>query len=416
MGDRDSEERQVEQLHEEINAQQSAHVERNKRKFCISFDTSDKTWFDTLRTELDSHLQGTEDKNLKRLREMFSVKETPEQISGKEEREEKQISAGEDGVSFSPKPGVFVPKELHGLLDDSYIIEESDYKNIALELEDPSLSDDSDISTGDEFDPTFIFVRITRKVESSATHPLLQEYEICDGTENLHVVKSFKLFRLARKEVENNKEKRRLVNTEDVCSDQINSAQMNSAEREQGAIEGTRLCLEEAWKEPDVVKRSVVKRLLLNWHPDKNHEDVSFCTKVFQYIQQCLYRLERGFDLPAKDIDYKDSDSIVNDASSVKEYWSKTWFARFLERLEKERKTLKVGSSGTYDEFDGGWTARRSYFTSEEPQPYHYCAEARRWQKQAVIDLDNSMMSLQRIPNNSFNWVCYMAHQVKEVF
>ncbi|EDO32860.1 predicted protein, partial [Nematostella vectensis] len=50
--------------------------------------------------------------------------------------------------------------------------------------------------------------------------------------------------------------------------------------------------LEEAWKLPLETRRKIIKRLFLKWHPDKNPDDVEFCTKVFQHLQNEIQRLE----------------------------------------------------------------------------------------------------------------------------
>lgn len=52
--------------------------------------------------------------------------------------------------------------------------------------------------------------------------------------------------------------------------------------------------VEDAWKLPEVKCRKIIKRLFLQWHPDKNVGDEEFCTEFSKHIQSETSRLERG--------------------------------------------------------------------------------------------------------------------------
>ncbi|XP_045166739.1 sacsin-like [Mercenaria mercenaria] len=316
-----------------------------------------------------------------------------------------------------PKPGTFVPKEFYVFLDNSYDeIPEYDYRFVALELEDPALTDYTEGDTGDvelDLEPTYLFVHIVRKVGSDVTIPLLQEYQIDDGTENLNTIKAYQLFKYVCDKKDNDVE-RKLVRTRNTPDDDDKVNYQPPSLK--AAYKEIKVCLKESWKQPEVEKRKIVKRLLLKWHPDQNHDNVEFCNKVFQCIQQCLQRLNKSLDLVNDDADDEGAQSSGRnfDFSFPEDYWS-SWLQRLLERYKRGRKFYEERyKSRTYDECDGDWNAKRAFFGEPELHPYHYRAEARRWQKQAKSDLDNSTLSLQRKPNNSFNWVCYMAHQAAE--
>ena len=51
--------------------------------------------------------------------------------------------------------------------------------------------------------------------------------------------------------------------------------------------------LQAAWRQPEEIRRQIVKRLYLRWHPDKNLGEEEFCTKAFQHIQSLMSRAGR---------------------------------------------------------------------------------------------------------------------------
>lgn len=384
--------------------------ERTEERVCISVDMSNDSWFERLKTELEAHLgkaedECIEDKSMVRPREreiLISFTDTLKRTNlnpSKENIEEHELNSNKVVAPTVPKPGTFIPKEWHKLLDNRYDSIESDYKFVAFEIEDPALVEDPDSDKSD--DPTYIFVQIKRKHESAATHPLLQEYLVDDGTENYRLVKCYNLYRFAPTAAGNEKKK---------GTRELSDEEMRSVPEMLSELKDIRRCLEVSWKESVLDRRHIVKRLLFHWQPSRT-TDNKICTKAFQYIQECLRRLENGVELQDDDFDYTES----KHSTSTEEYWSNSWFGHFWENYGKDRLYhVQNKDSGSFDQFDGGWGERRSYFAGAEPRPYHYGAEARRWQRQAVCDIDNSITSLQRAPNNSFNWVCYMAHQAAE--
>ncbi|XP_045167277.2 sacsin-like [Mercenaria mercenaria] len=428
-----------EQLVENTNEARNVHLEQNENNICVFFDSIDDTWFEDVKTKLTVHLNGIVDKclkdqNLMRLREIIGMKDSPDRIGwylSKEKIEEYGSPVDiQEAVSY-PKPGTFVPKELYPFLDNSYgEIHEYEYKFVALEIEDPAFDDYTEGDTAEDIetdlDPTYIFVHVVRQVDSDVKIPLFQEYEIDDGTENLHIVKAYQLFKFIRKKIKQTEKKKHSEKKELDVETQLMIYVRNKPEDEvkdhlksqslKATFSEIKLCLQKAWKQPEVQKRKIVKRLLLMWHPDKNHGNELFCTKVFQYIQQCIRRLENGLNLIDTDEDESGRSSDRNsDSRSSEDFWSSSWFGRFWERHETGRQYHEQRyRNRSYDEFDGGWNARGTFFAEPESKPFHYHAEARRWLKQAKSDLDNSTLSLQRKPNNSFNWVCYMAHQAAE--
>ena len=424
---------QAEQLIENTNEVKSVHLENNENKVVIYFDSSDESWFESVQTELTVHLNGLaekclKDQNLMLLRQIIGMTEYPEKISwylSKQKIEEYDSSVNIPETFSYPKPGTFVPRELYVYLDNDYDqIYDYEYKFVALEIEDPDLSEsiEGDIDKEDNndrnLDPTYIFVHVVKKLEHEADVPLMQEYEINDGTENILRVKAYQLYKFVRKsKIHGDKDTQAkgmklVIYSRDTRRDEGKRTQSMSLKT---AYKEIRMSLTEAWKQPEREKSKIVKRLLLKWHPDKNPGNVPFCTKVFQYIQQCIQRLEKGMTLIDSD-DEKDGENDYGSGTGRKssrfrtqDFWSSR-FGRYWKRYERRRTFYEEENRRSRDEPGTEQSTGGAPFTMPETKPFHYYAEARRWQKQAKSDLHNSTLSLQQ--RLSYNWVCYMAHQV----
>ncbi|XP_053397885.1 sacsin-like [Mercenaria mercenaria] len=399
----------------------SVHLEINGNKVCIYFDTSDQKWCSNLTKQLTVYLNSQvskclKDETLMILMDMIGMKELLTSINdflSREKIEEYEISIEiNEGLTY-PVPGTFVPKCLHDYLDNDYgVIYEYEYKFIAFEVEDPAFTDsDEDIDEVDrDIDPTYIFIHIIRKLEQTTELPLFQEYEINDGTENPRTVKAYQLYKFVRKKVSNSTKDREIA----VYERHFNGGKDGSSSKGtlsfKEARREIRKYLREAWTKPEMERRKIVKRLLLKWHPDKNPNNVEICTKVFQYIQQCLFRLEKGQDLI--DDDENDTDSSSTDGSQYSQNWSTSWQGRFWRRHNRRRRN-KRWSNKPFEDFDDWWSFKRTQNT-EEDEPYHWYSEARRWMRQAESDIQNAEASMQDLRNHSFNWTCYKAHQGAE--
>jgi sacsin len=391
----------------------SVHLEKSKNGgVCVYFDSSDQKWFQTLTRELTLHLNSLVNKCLKDesmmiLMDMIGLKHSPEDIENflsKEKIDEYDISIEIKESPTYPVPGTFVPKYLHDFLDNDYgIIQDYEYKFIAFEVEDPDLNEDQDKEeTEKECDATYIFVHINRKLDhQDSTCPLLQEYEINDGTEIPRIVKAYQLFKFVRNRAVKSTEIT-VYDGKDNLRSQPNDISLKDARKE------VRNILREAWSKEGTERRRIIKRLLLRWHPDKNHGNENICTKVFQYIQQCLSRLEKGQEL----IDDDDEDSADSQwssgGSSSSGQWT-SWSNRYWSRYRRGWKS-KTGYKRPFNNFDDFTFSRGTNETEEEP--YHWYSEARRWIRQAESDISNAELSFQHATGQSYNWICYKAHQV----
>jgi sacsin len=412
------------------NEQKCMHIEKNEDGTCIYFDTAEDNWNHTLTkcvTIFLNELVGKcfRDKFFVILMDIISMVKAPERIPlflGKEKIEEYTLLSSDIETSPSfPIPGNIVPKKFHQYLDNGYgFIYEYDYKFIALEVDDLGLnlhdygnsSEDDTEEINIDLELTYKFVHIIRMVGSRHELSLFQEYEVNYGSEETAIVRAYKLFKFIRKsKIKSGADTtvtlyKRSENLEE------DESSLPSSLRE--AYTEIRRILREAWQKEQDERTGIVKRLYRNWHPDKNPDNVQFCTKVFQYIQQCLARLEKGLDL--KDDD--DDDGQFKSRSSTDHSYSgrtcgNTWYDRYwfrFRRSEYNSNSFDRNSNtrGTFRNFDDSWRHRETCY-----EPYHWYNRAKVWYRQAEYDLQNAMVSIEQLEDPQFNWVCYNAHQVR---
>ena len=280
-------------------------------------------------------------------------------------------------LDIYPKLGTFIPVIDHHLLNDAFEeFEPGEY--VGLELEDPTLNHEKGV-------PTYIYARVVREVTEERFPLLTKRYKIdIGGGQELEVdvADLYKFHRLST-----------LSSAIVVFEGQERSPPERPKRRNQQEVfdEISKL-LEDAWKLPEEKRRKIIKRLYLQWHPDKNVGDEEFCTEVCKHIQSETSRLKRG-------------------------------------EPRGSQQSPDVGSSrsqrGFYDDFFHSWEARarehsaqregyrykqkfpRNFAKAKNPQP----GEARRWLRQARADIaatENDIV----YQRPSYEWACFKCHQV----
>jgi sacsin len=328
-----------------------------------------------------------------------------------------------------PIPGNIVPTKFHQYLDNGYgFINEYDYQFIALEIDDPGLNlhdyGNSQDDTEDKdihFELTYKFVHIIKMDGPRHELPLFQEYEVNYGSEETAVVRAYKLFKFIRKSNITSGTDTDVILYKRNENHEEDESSLPSSLRD--AYSEIRRILREAWQKEQDERTGIVKRLYRKWHPDKNPDNVQFCTKVFQYIQQCLARLEKGLELKDDDDDGQFNSQSSTGHSSSSGSYGDTWYDRYWFRFRRSENNTNSYSEnntnssdrnsntrGTFSNFDDSWSHRETYY-----EPYHWYNRANKWYKQAEYDLENAMVSLKQLDEPQFNWICYNAHQVGQL-
>ncbi|XP_060607764.1 sacsin-like [Ruditapes philippinarum] len=292
---------------------------------------------------------------------------------------------------YFPKPGTYVEEQFIPFLEQGIIpFQDFEFEHVAMELED----DDDGLQN-----PVYIYVKILREEVKD-----VDEGHEADNFERIYIVETgksdiqtekvpiYRLYRFVRRdtgneiEVYTGKKQKQQIPIDEQCRKIRNK-------------------LIKAWKLPEKDRKRIVRRILLEWHPDKNRGNEEYCTKVFQYIQVILSRLENGEPL---------GDDVDDEMRRGKSQFSQSSSA-FYENVFKRARTY---ARAYYDNFEAYSRSERtgdfthSNSATVERQDH---GEAQRWLRQAKHDFQ---AALEMFPvasgASSYNWVCYICHQVCE--
>lgn len=152
-----------------------------------------------------------------------------------------------------------------------------------------------------------------------------------------------------------------------------------------------------------------MKRLFLQWHPDKTLEDQAFCQDVFQHLQDELARLESN---KAQRTRRKSSRTKANHYEAFFDFWRTRARRHQVQRREYKATYLqKFGSRELTSALHGSETVIPPSFCTKNPQP----GEARRWFRQARADLKAADKDVAAADNPSYEWACLKCHQVSNL-
>ena len=281
-----------------------------------------------------------------------------------------------------PQPGSFIPIAEHNLLNPAFkFFEPGEY--VGYELDDPSLH-------LEEGDAVFIYAVILKDVSGENVSFCEKSYQIDIGHEKEpKVARATKLYKFHRLQ--------EIASSATVLSDQPGSSPFYNQE----IFDDISRILEDAWKLSEDIRRQIIKRLILQWHPDKNPGNEVFCTEIFQHIKNEIERLER--------------EQLRRCMESGSPHGSYGVYFPFWGARVRQYNSQRQEYTENFNRHYGSWSHRsRSWevppsFCTTNPQP----AQARRWFRQAEADLaaaDNDISSA----NPSFVWACFKCHQVRD--
>ena len=189
---------------------------------------------------------------------------------------------------------------------------------------------------------------------------------------------------------------------------EIYQSDASSARGEQGAPvqqpvdrKTIREAVKAAWSLPEEQRRKALKRLFLQYHPDKN-PDNPHATANFQLLQEEIDRMERGISESEFDADPQSFRNPNSGWSGWYNQWSQTASSHRKNRF-RNRSRRRTSARG----MPGGWNV---------PKPEKDISEAKRWIKQAEYDytallvLDTASESDEKVCAST----CFMSHEVAE--
>ena len=234
-------------------------------------------------------------------------------------------------------------------------------EHVGYEVEDPSLQ-------LEEGDATYIYAIIVHDVAINEVNLFSKSYKIDIGHET--VAPATDLYQFCR--------------SEEILSTTGEHLDFQSARGKQAILDDVSRAIREAYRLPEDKRRNVIKRLFLQWYPDRNPGNKTFCSQVFQHFRSEIKSME-GED-PSYDAFFY--------------YWEKR-----ARRLASWRQEYLKTYSLHYGEQT--WVFPPS-FCKTNPQP----GEAKRWLRQAEDDLAASRNDIET-HSPSYVWACFKCHQVR---
>ena len=147
-----------------------------------------------------------------------------------------------------------------------------------------------------------------------------------------------------------------------------------------------------AWSLPEEEKRKAIKRLYLQYHPDKNPGN-PHATANLQVLQEVIANLRMEREVAEEGW------------SGWFRHWDRTVFLH--RRYRSGDQSRRSGSRGMYGGGGGGWNI---------PKPNKDHSEAKRWIKQAEYDYAalSGLENLSQTDEKMCAATCFMSHEVAE--
>ncbi|XP_019622025.1 PREDICTED: sacsin-like [Branchiostoma belcheri] len=341
--------------------------------------------------------------NLVHLGMVLSVKD-PSDIPKKLDRAKiKRYTSGEQDDSPLPTLGTPIPEIYHHLLtsNPAHYFTPGDY--VGFEVYDTDFETDSE-EEEKEYTMTFLYAQVIKEepTDTELKFNMGREYVIDVGYKK--TVSAVDLYKFCRPYVPGP-----LVPYEGETGKDDASAAKPPQSLED-AMEEVSNILEEAWKLPGKERKKVVRRLYLQWHPDKNPDNVELATEVTKHILAEISRLEKGLPRRTKGGDGSGGGDFDFGGSSFSSSFTRWNAYAGYHRHQREQfhERYRGGDFSGWRTGSGQWVPPRSD-GGGFPNP----REAARWHRQAAADLRAARSNLSG-PDASYEWTCLMCHQAAE--
>ena len=172
------------------------------------------------------------------------------------------------------------------------------------------------------------------------------------------------------------------------------------------------------------LKKTAIRRLYLQYHPDKNTENAKEYEILFQFLQDQIKHLENNEDLDDPDASETATTSRSRSTSSGKNsHFTPTWSRDFenwdsTARSHRQNRTRQSRTDQHDSSFGNFFRHFRNCNSSRENRrDTNSCnpSEGWRWMRQAKIDFRDLQSCLKQTENGvEYSLVCFLAHQVAE--
>ena len=193
--------------------------------------------------------------------------------------------------------------------------------------------------------------------------------------------------------------------------------------------------LREIWKLAEDLRKRAIRRLFLQWHPDKNEDNPDRAEKVFKFLLKQLEHLEKGEPLDDPDQDRKAHTTCEGYYHRSRggagryyhRYWSgfrsrynfREWNERAYQQRSSSRSEYNFFRGGGGGGGSGGWNEDLprtfDYFPFDKEEDEKDIKEGWRWVQQAEAEFKVlSLCHNQQETCSGYGYVCFMSHQLAE--
>ncbi|OPL33684.1 hypothetical protein AM593_09944, partial [Mytilus galloprovincialis] len=296
-------------------------------------------------------------------------------------------------TSWVPLPGTPVPLDcLDSLVQDLVKFSPGDYAVY-------QIFDNIDEDEDDQ-NKARIYIYVT-----AGQFPL---YKVDVGEEQTEDVHSFLLFQIDRKK---NQEMGLELHTHGHAGHNIGDKYKIKQQIEETLVDAWRLGLDKFKK--------IYKRLLLQWHPDKNYNS-EFCCEITKHIIDFTNRLMSG-EIDVSSIpQYRErrGNSSGGNWQSYNDCWNEhVHRARRTPHDSTREECYTFDANGYADRVRHRHRGRQRNHTHYSPTEYHPDPQpqmGRIWLKQAKNDISAARSFLTTATEQSYNWVCVISQQAAE--
>ncbi|XP_046843292.1 sacsin-like [Xenia sp. Carnegie-2017] len=304
-------------------------------------------------------------------------------------------------LSSLPPLGNVIPVELHYLLknDVRFVLREGEF--VGYEVQDESELNDS----------VYIFAKIIEQSQQGDGRlQLNSKYKIDIGNDEPIEVSKLKLFKFDREQLESTNDHEqenvdrptRNVEMEIMLYENLSGESFDNTANEtksnitlEEAKKEVAEALAEIWKLPESERRTAIKRLIRQWHPDKNPDRKDLATQVTQFLLNEVERLEKG-GIPGYQGPEAENSHHGPQYPPPPRPSDGYWDGFFERESERSRKRERWRSTG-----------------DDEYEPSNL-AEAKVWMQQSEIDLNAARVLSTNEEETFFALSCFHSQQAVE--
>jgi sacsin len=166
--------------------------------------------------------------------------------------------------------------------------------------------------------------------------------------------------------------------------------------------------LKQIWQMSEPNRSRAVRRLYLQWHPDKNLDNVELASEVFKFLKKQIERLEQGLE-PEEEEESGEEEEVFSPSSQ----WGQRYSA--WDNTARSHTRHRTHHDEYFRGHPTGSGVGGGLFGDITP-PRRDVEEGKRWVKQAEYDCRALETLFERALTDSMlsSHVCFMAHEVAE--